>query len=210
MSATPNKKVPWIPILVAIVVVGALIVAAASSVERQRQADSSSTPPKDLGYAQPSEAYEGADVPQPIAFSHQVHAGDNQINCLYCHTYARRSAVAGIPPTSKCMGCHSHIADDKPEIERLTALWEDGKSPRWKKVHDMPDFVRFTHERHLDRLLFANPKVDIADAAAVCATCHGDLTTMTVAKKSKPLTMGYCVRCHEANQGPADCADCHK
>src|SRR5210317_1758225 len=53
----------------------------------------------------PVGTHDGEDVPQPIEFPHNIHVKDNGINCMYCHTYARRSKVAGIPPTSKCMGC---------------------------------------------------------------------------------------------------------
>ena len=157
-----------------------------------------------------TETYTGKDVAQPIEFPHDVHAGANQINCLFCHTYARRSTVAGIPPTSKCMGCHKAIATDKPRIKELTKYWEEHKSPQWKKVHDLPDFVHFTHEKHLKRLLFDNPSMSVERASEVCALCHGDVKAMTVAKKAKPLTMGFCVRCHEANNGPSDCWKCHK
>ncbi|MEI7802017.1 MAG: c-type cytochrome, partial [Bacteroidota bacterium] len=34
---------------------------------------------------------------QPIKFSHKVHAGQNQINCLYCHAGAEKSKTASIP-----------------------------------------------------------------------------------------------------------------
>src|SRR5215475_11670280 len=43
---------------------------------------------------------------QPIAFSHKLHAGDNQVPCLYCHYGARSSRHAGIPSSSVCMNCH--------------------------------------------------------------------------------------------------------
>ena len=41
--------------------------------------------------------HQGYDPGQPIAFPHKVHAGDNQIACLYCHSAARTSRHAGIP-----------------------------------------------------------------------------------------------------------------
>ena len=47
---------------------------------------------------------------QPIAFSHQIHAGENEIPCQYCHTQASRSPSAGVPSVSKCIGCHNEIA----------------------------------------------------------------------------------------------------
>ncbi|MBC8268338.1 MAG: cytochrome c3 family protein [Rhodospirillaceae bacterium] len=162
------------------------------------------------GVVAPEGTYEGKNVEQPIEFPHDLHADTNKINCLYCHTYARRSAVAGIPPTSKCMGCHNVIATDRPRIKKLTEYWEKGESPPWKKVHDLPDYVRFTHERHLKKFLFDNPDMSVERVDEVCALCHGNVKKMTVARKQKPLTMGFCTRCHEANDGPFDCQKCHK
>ncbi len=158
----------------------------------------------------PEGTYSGEDVKQPIEFPHYIHADVNKINCMYCHTYARRSKVAGIPPTSKCMGCHSVIATDKPRIKKLTEYWEKHEPPPWKKVHDVPDFVHFTHEKHLRRFVFKNKGMDVANVSEVCAFCHGEVKKMTVAKKNKPLNMGFCRQCHENNSGPHDCWKCHK
>ena len=162
------------------------------------------------GVVAPTETYAGKDVPQPIEFPHNIHAKINKINCMYCHTYARRSKVAGIPPTSKCMGCHTVIATDKPRIKKLTEYWEKNEPPQWNKVHDVPDFVHFTHEKHLKRFLFDNDKMPVERVSEVCAFCHGDIKEETVAKKTRPLNMGFCRRCHEANNGPFDCWKCHK
>ena len=153
--------------------------------------------------------HKGENVPQPIEFPHNRHVKDMKINCMYCHTYARRSKVAGIPPTSKCMGCHSMIATDKPRIQQLTKYWENGESPRWKKVHDVPDYVHFTHERHIKRFVF-DADFPVEDVQQVCGLCHGEVRDMTVAEKKKPLNMGFCQRCHQANGGPGDCWKCHK
>ena len=158
----------------------------------------------------PSGTYKGKDVVQPIEFPHIIHVKDNGINCMYCHTYARRSYVAGIPPLSKCMGCHTVIATDKPRIKKLTEYWKKGIAPPWKKVHDVPDFVTFPHKIHLKRFIFSNPGMRVEKAYEVCAFCHGELKNMVVARKVKPLNMGFCVRCHEANNGPHDCWKCHK
>lgn len=158
----------------------------------------------------PSGSHNGDDVKQPIEFPHNIHTADNGINCMYCHTYARRSKVAGIPPTSKCMGCHSVIATDKPRIKQLTEYWEKKEPPQWKKVHDAPDFVHFTHEKHIKRFVFNNKGMQVENVNEVCAFCHGDLKGMTVANKKKPLTMGFCRQCHEDNDGPHDCWKCHK
>jgi hypothetical protein len=160
----------------------------------------------------PTGTHAGEDVAQPIEFPHNIHVKDNDINCMYCHTYARRSKVAGIPPTSKCMGCHKLIATDKDRIKKLTKYWQDKKSPPWKKVHDLPDFVHFTHEKHLKTLVF-DRDFPVENVKEVCAFCHGDVENMTVAKKVKPLNMGFCVGCHIENQdlgAPGDCWKCHK
>ena len=158
----------------------------------------------------PKGTHAGEDVPQPIDFPHDVHTEINGINCMYCHTYARRSKVSGIPPTGKCMGCHSVIATDKERIQEVTKYWDENKSIPWKKVHDVPDYVHFTHEKHIQKFVFENEGMDVENVEQVCAFCHGDVKKMTVAKKVKPLNMGFCVRCHEANDGPSDCWHCHK
>lgn len=160
----------------------------------------------------PGGSHDGEEVTQPIEFPHIIHVKDNKINCMYCHTYARRSKVAGIPPTSKCMGCHKVIATDKARIQELTRYWTEKKPPRWKKVHDIPDFVHFTHEKHLKKLVF-DREYPVEDVKEVCALCHGKLEDMTVARKMKPLNMGWCVGCHIKNKdlgAPGDCWKCHK
>ncbi len=161
----------------------------------------------------------GSKIEQPIEFPHDVHAGKMGINCMYCHTYARRSAVSGLPPLQKCIGCHEHIdsVKDKPRIKKLFEYWEAKRPIPWKKIHSLPDFVRFDHERHIQRFYFQQGQ----PVQEVCAHCHGDVKTMTVAEKVTPLTMGWCVSCHEQDHpenavsaktanGPNDCSYCHK
>ncbi|WP_315818866.1 c-type cytochrome [Paraflavitalea speifideaquila] len=46
---------------------------------------------------------------QPIYYSHKVHAGTNQINCLYCHGSAMEGKSATIPSVNVCMNCHLTI-----------------------------------------------------------------------------------------------------
>lgn len=46
---------------------------------------------------------------QPIAFSHEIHAGMNKIDCQYCHDGARRSKHAVIPAANTCMNCHKAV-----------------------------------------------------------------------------------------------------
>ena len=166
----------------------------------------------------------GPQVEQPIEFPHFRHAGDAkdggmQINCMYCHTYARRSMVAGIPPVQKCVGCHNWIESVKEteRIKKLFSYWESKQAIPWKKVHDLPDFVRFNHERHIKRFYFQQDR----PYQEVCGYCHGDVKTMDVARRQKSLSMGWCASCHqkdhpvskeskETGHGPNDCFTCHK
>ncbi len=139
--------------------------------------------------------YAGEKVEQPIEFPHDIHAGKMGINCMYCHTYARRSRVSGIPPLRKCIGCHQSIESvkDRPRIKKLFEYWEKKEAIPFKKVHDLPDFVRFSHERHIQRFYFQLGR----PVEEVCGYCHGNVKGMTVAEKVKPLTMGWCVSCHQ-------------
>ena len=136
---------------------------------------------------------------QPIDFSHRVHAGDNEIDCQYCHVQARRSPSAGVPSVNKCMGCHLEVAVDRPQIRLLTRYWESGEPIPWVKVHDLPDFVHFTHKRHV--------------AAGIdCQTCHGAVETMDVVSREAPVEMGLCLTCHKEHEVEfgTDCWTCHK
>ena len=172
----------------------------------------------------------GPEVEQPIDFPHDRHAGDpskvnpdgktgDGINCMYCHTFARRSLTSGIPPLRKCIGCHQNIPSvrDTPRIVKLFEYWDAGKPIPWKKVHDLPDYVRFNHERHIQRFVFKQER----PYKEVCGYCHGDIASMGVARRVRTLSMGFCVNCHKKNHaldstftkaghGPNDCFMCHK
>src|SRR3569833_4316263 len=55
-----------------------------------------------------------APIEQPIRFSHKHHAGDDGIDCRYCHALAENSRFAGMPDTQTCMSCHSQLFTDAP------------------------------------------------------------------------------------------------
>ena len=145
---------------------------------------------------QPAPAQTTGDQRQPIAFSHRIHATDNAIPCQLCHAYARRGPVAGIPSVQRCAQCHLTVAPKKPEIVKLMAYWKDRKPIAWLRVHELPDYVRFTHKRHVL-------------AGVACQTCHGDVAHMEAAVQTAPLTMGWCLSCHKERQAPTDCLVCH-
>ena len=146
---------------------------------------------------------------QPIFYSHKVHAGTNQISCLYCHGGAWDSKMAGVPSLNVCMNCHAaineykgevlHNADDKEvdanaELQKLfTYTGYDpksgkytapGKQIEWVKIHNLPDHVYFNHSQH------------IRAGKVQCQTCHGSITQMNEVKQFSELSMGWCINCH--------------
>lgn len=129
---------------------------------------------------------------QPIWFSHKVHAGQNQIDCEYCHFTAERSMHAGIPPAAVCMNCHSQVKSGKrtgkKEIAKIYAAIKEKKPIQWIKVHNLPDFVYFNHEQHV--------KVGKLD----CTECHGDVAQMDQVAQVKDLSMGWCLDCHRSHK----------
>jgi hypothetical protein len=145
--------------------------------------------------------HEGYSPAQPIAFSHKLHAGDNQVPCLYCHFAASQSRHAGIPPTNVCMNCHGLLTNQTAEIEKLRESVQQQRAVRWVKVHALPDFVYFNHSQHVR-------------AAVACQTCHGPVERMTQIRQEAPLTMGWCLDCHKQRhvgetETGTDCARCH-
>ncbi|MDH3529363.1 MAG: cytochrome c family protein [Acidobacteriota bacterium] len=124
---------------------------------------------------------------QPINFSHKVHAGDNKINCLYCHSAADKSRVAGIPTAETCMNCHTKIKPDSPEILKVAAALEKNEPIQWVKVNDVPDHVVFNHSRHVV-------------AGLSCNTCHGPVETMEKISQFSSFSMGSCVSCHRTHR----------
>src|SRR5262245_26731066 len=144
---------------------------------------------------------EGYSPRQPIAFSHRLHAGDSQVPCLYCHYAATRSQHAGIPAASICMNCHRLLTKKTAEIEKLRESVLQERPIRWTKVHKLPDFVHFEHRQHVQ-------------AAVACQACHGDVARMVRVQQEAPLTMGWCLSCHDTrgigDHGErTDCVRCH-
>ena len=127
--------------------------------------------------------HQGYAPPQPIAFSHKLHAGDSKVPCLYCHSSARTSRHAGIPSVNVCMNCHSMLTKQTVDIERLKEAVQRRQAIVWTKVHNLPDFVYFNHSQHVG-------------ANVACQSCHGPVETMERVRQEAPLTMGWCLDCH--------------
>ena len=120
---------------------------------------------------------------QPIAFSHQVHAGQIGMDCRYCHTTVESAAFAAVPATSICMNCHTAIGADSEELAPLRESIETGVPLHWVRVHDLPDYVYFDHSAHVTR-------------GVGCVSCHGRIDTMEQVYQVETLSMGWCLDCH--------------
>lgn len=134
---------------------------------------------------------------QPLDFSHELHAGRLNIDCLFCHRHAAESATAGIPTVSLCMGCHRSIEPATPDMARLVAHWNDKKPVQWVRLQRLPDFVYFTHAMHVK-------------AGLQCADCHGRVGIMRQTPRAASFEMGWCLSCHTQRGAPHDCWTCHK
>ncbi|MCC6601392.1 MAG: c-type cytochrome [Crocinitomicaceae bacterium] len=163
--------------------------------------------------------YEGYNPEQPIWFSHNVHACQNEIDCQYCHSSAADSKHAGIPSANVCMNCHKGIKEGTKtgtvEIAKIyeaigfdptTFTYKENYQEKpivWNKVHNLPDHVYFNHSQHV-----TVGKID-------CKQCHGPVQMFTTGRQAtieeinaqedvtglikltKPtLTMGWCIECH--------------
>lgn len=135
-------------------------------------------------------------VEQPASFSHRIHADQVGLDCQFCHTSARRSTVAGLPPLATCRGCHLVVKPDSELVAPIHAAWERQEPIEWMQVHDLPEYARFDHSAHVSR------GVD-------CSTCHGDVKSMETAQREVTHSMGFCVECHSNNDAPLDCTTCH-
>ncbi|OGQ17096.1 MAG: hypothetical protein A3B70_06785 [Deltaproteobacteria bacterium RIFCSPHIGHO2_02_FULL_40_11] len=120
---------------------------------------------------------------QPIAYSHKLHAGDLKISCFYCHGNAEKTHKAGIPSTQVCMNCHSVVKRDSPEVQKIIDSFENNKPIEWVRIHQLPDFVHFKHNVHIQK-------------GVSCFDCHGRVDKMEVVRQEKPLSMGWCFECH--------------
>lgn len=143
--------------------------------------------------------YDGYAPEQPIKFSHKIHAGEHEIQCVYCHSSAEKSKHSGIPSVNVCMNCHRGIQEGSQygteEISKIhvaagwnaeTGEYDSPERPiKWIRIHNLPDHVYFNHSQH------------VVVGEIECQTCHGEVETYEYPmKQHAPLTMGWCINCH--------------
>ena len=131
------------------------------------------------------------EVKQSPFFNHKTHAGDNEISCEFCHSYARRSNISGTPSLESCMRCHKVVLGSdgklKEEIQAFLKQFENGEPIVRQKIHHLPGFVSFSHKRHI-RIGYD------------CTECHGEMDKLEVINSESMITdlsMGWCITCHK-------------
>jgi hypothetical protein len=126
---------------------------------------------------------QGQRPDQPIPFSHKHHVEGLGLQCQYCHTQVETAAYAGIPPTKTCINCHAQIWTNADLLEPVRQSWATGASIQWIRVHDLPDYVYFNHEIHVNK-------------GIGCASCHGRVDEMPLMYEENTLQMEWCLNCH--------------
>lgn len=142
----------------------------------------------------------GYQPSQPIKFSHELHAGQNQIDCNYCHSGARKSKHSNIPSANVCMNCHMYVSEGpKYGTEEISKIYDavgwdaekgayiedyEQKPIKWVRIHKLPDLAYFNHSQH------------VTAGQIKCQTCHGPVEEMEEVYQYSDLTMGWCINCH--------------
>ena len=126
---------------------------------------------------------QGQRPDQPVPFSHKHHVEGLGLQCQYCHTSVEKSSYAGIPPTKTCINCHAQIWTNAELLQPVRHSWATGESINWIRVHDLPDYVYFNHEIHVNK-------------GIGCASCHGRVDEMPLMYQQNTLQMEWCLNCH--------------
>jgi hypothetical protein len=134
---------------------------------------------------------------QPLPFSHRFHVTEKHVSCVLCHPGVIDSARAGVPPLETCMLCHKNVIVTYPKIRALREAYDTGRPVRWVRANHVPEFVYFSHERHVRQ-------------GFDCGRCHGDVSHMDRIEPSPEITMGFCVQCHRDENASHDCLICHR
>ncbi len=160
---------------------------------------------------------------QPIFYSHQVHAGTNQISCLYCHGSAQDSKQASIPSVNTCMNCHKSInkyegpdklvredgtnVDGTAEIQKLYEY--AGWNPTTKTYNADNDHngiadgakpIEWIKVHNLPDHVYFNHSQHIKVGKQQCQTCHGNIQQMPEVYQFSELSMGWCINCHRESK----------
>lgn len=159
---------------------------------------------------------------QPIFFSHKVHAGINQINCLYCHAGAEKSRHAMVPSTNVCMNCHKQVGsytgaeehklvdlegNDRNGDQEIQTLYKfAGWNPDTKDYNRNADGtikaekLEWVKIHNLPDHVYFNHAQHVKVGGVQCQQCHGPIQEMDEVYQFSSLSMGWCINCHRQTE----------
>ncbi|HLY16351.1 MAG TPA: menaquinone reductase multiheme cytochrome c subunit QrcA [Bryobacteraceae bacterium] len=149
--------------------------------------------------------------PQPVAFSHKIHAEKAGAKCDDCHFLRADGTFTGIPTLDKCSGCHAQpmgtTAEEKRFMDRYVTR---NREIPWQVYTRQPENVYFSHVFHI--------KLAHLD----CRQCHGRQgqsdalgparVNRISAYSGSPQfqNMDACENCHRQRGAANSCLACHK
>jgi hypothetical protein len=147
--------------------------------------------------------------PQPVDFSHKLHADKAGTKCDDCHALRTDGSFAGVPTLDKCAGCHAApMGDTAAEKQFIEKYVTPQREPEWLVYARQPENVYFSHAPHIKR---GNLK---------CERCHGGQGASTTLRPHQQdrisgysrglLSMDDCIACHREQHRENSCLDCHK
>jgi hypothetical protein len=144
----------------------------------------------------PNNPSEHAPPVQPIAYSHKKHLALG-LQCATCHTNPEPGNLMTFPATATCMSCHTSVAKNRPQIQKLASFAKSRQPVPWVRVYTVLPGVRWTHRKHLA-------------AGIKCETCHGQVSEIeAMLEVTSVTTMGVCLHCHSLHNAPTTCETCH-
>jgi hypothetical protein len=135
-----------------------------------------------------------APQPQPVAFSHRVHAGTLKLPCKTCHAQPEADGPMTLPQDTHCLNCHK---EETPALAKLFAAVREKEPLAWQRVYELPSYVFWNHAPHLA-------------SGATCEKCHGPVAARDVLTREISHRMADCIACHRTNQAGTDCSFCHE
>jgi len=142
------------------------------------------------------ETNDSTPLDQPIRFSHRFHT-ELGLECTACHVLAEAEERASLPEISICMNCHSSLAKESAELDKLLKF-SDSKEPiPWVPVYRLPFYVFFNHSIH-------------TKADQSCQSCHGPVHDREGLWAEGDISMSGCIACHQKKNAALECNICHE
>jgi hypothetical protein len=126
-----------------------------------------------------------------------VHVSELQLPCANCHALKDPGFAAGLPEETACMDCHAAVRPDSPAIALLRDYVDKGQRLPWVRIYRLPDYVYFSHRKHL------------RVTGVTCVSCHGAVAQRDALFQEEQISMKSCMDCHRTMGASLECNVCH-